>query len=177
MRSPVFDIAVGGRRLRARRRYGRTLGGRIDEIPSSLCAAARIGDFPNAAGCGECEHRVVKWTILIVDDHPSFRRFARRLLEADGLAVVGEAGDGASALATFRALRPQLVLLDILLPDQDGFAVAEALARESQPPVVILTSSREASDYGTRLERTSARGFIGKNELSGPALAALVDGG
>ena len=119
----------------------------------------------------------MKPTILIVDDHPSFRRFARRLLEADGFVVVGEAGDGASALAATHALRPQLVLLDILLPDTDGFAVAEALARESQPPVVILTSSREASDYATRLQRTSARGFIGKSELSGPALAALVDRG
>jgi DNA-binding NarL/FixJ family response regulator len=119
----------------------------------------------------------VKPRILIVDDHPSFRGFARRLLEADGFTVVGEASDGASALAASRALRPELVLLDILLPDTDGFAVAEELARESQPPVVILTSSREASDYTSRLERTSARGFIGKSDLSGPALAALVDGG
>ncbi len=119
----------------------------------------------------------MKPTILIVDDHPSYRGFARRLLEADGFAVVGEAGDGVSALAASRALRPQLVLLDILLPDTDGFSVAEALAREPQPPVVILTSSREASDYATRLECTSARGFIGKSELSGPALAALIDDG
>jgi DNA-binding NarL/FixJ family response regulator len=126
---------------------------------------------------GRCEHRDVRPTILIVDDHPSFRGFARRLLEADGFTVVGEAGDGTSALAASRALQPQLVLLDILLPDTDGFAVAEALAREQRPPVVILTSSREASDYATRLERTSARGFIGKSELSGRALAALIDGG
>ena len=110
----------------------------------------------------------MKRTILIVDDHPSFRRFARRLLEAEGFVVVGEASDGASAVAACRRWRPQLVLLDILLPDIDGFAVADTLADEPQRPVVILT-------YALRLERTSARGFLAKAELSGAALDALVD--
>jgi DNA-binding NarL/FixJ family response regulator len=114
-------------------------------------------------------------TVVIVDDHASFRRSARRLLEADGFAVVGEAADGASALEEVRALRPQLVLLDVLLPDMDGFAVADLLAREPSPPLVVLTSSREAADLRTRLARTSARGFLPKGELSGPALAALIE--
>src|SRR5438034_984067 len=83
--------------------------------------------------------QMMKRTILIVDDHPSFRRFARRLLEAEGFVVVGEASDGASAVAACRRWRPQLVLLDILLPDIDGFAVADTLADEPQRPVVILT--------------------------------------
>jgi DNA-binding NarL/FixJ family response regulator len=117
----------------------------------------------------------VRPTVLIVDDHASFRRSARRLLEADGFVVVGEASDGASALAEVKALRPQLVLLDVLLPDVDGFAVADALARESWRPLVVLTSSREAADLGTRLERTTAVGFLHKSELSGAALAALLD--
>jgi DNA-binding NarL/FixJ family response regulator len=117
----------------------------------------------------------VKPTVLIVDDHPGFRRSARRLLEADGFSVVGEASDGASALVQVRVLRPQLVLLDVLLPDGDGFAFAELLAREPSSPLVVLTSSREAADLATRLQRTQAAGFLPKAELSGAALAALID--
>jgi DNA-binding NarL/FixJ family response regulator len=116
----------------------------------------------------------VKPSVLIVDDHASFRRSARRLLEAEGFEVVGEASDGASALAQARSLEPQLVLLDVLLPDLDGFAVAELLAREPSRPLVVLTSSREAADLATRLERTPAAGFLPKGELSGAALAALI---
>ena len=109
-----------------------------------------------------------------MDDHAGFRSFARRLLEADGYTVVGEAEDGASALAVVEELRPELVLLDVVLPDNDGFAVAERLAEYGDKPVVILTSSREAADFGQRLERTSARGFVHKDELSGAALARLT---
>ena len=116
-------------------------------------------------------------TVLIVDDHARFRGFARRLLEADGFDIVGEAGDGASALAAVEALRPQVVLLDVLLPDADGFEVADQLMKGSQCPVVVLTSSREASDFGERLDRSPARGFIHKDELSGAALAALAGNG
>lgn len=111
---------------------------------------------------------------LIVDDHPSFRRFARKLLEAAGYVVVGDAEDGASALASVRELRPNLVLLDVLLPDQTGFAVAEKLAAEPERPVVVLTSSRSASDLGPRVRTDDARGFIAKSDLSVAALAALV---
>ena len=117
----------------------------------------------------------MRLTVLIVDDHAGFRRFARRLLEADGFVVVGEASDGASAVAATRTLRPQLVLLDVLLPDMDGFEVAEALAREPVRPLVVLTSSRDASDLATRLERAAATGFVHKSELSGEALAALIE--
>jgi two-component system nitrate/nitrite response regulator NarL len=113
--------------------------------------------------------------VLIVDDHAGFRGFARRLLEAGGYTVVGEAEDGASALAAVAELRPELVLLDVMLPDTDGFAVAERLAGNGDEPVVVLTSSREAADFGKRLERTSARGFIHKDELSGAALARLTE--
>ena len=163
--------------VRSGRRYGGTFGRRIDGIPSSSSVAAGIGGFPDAAVCDGCEHRHVKPTILIVDDHLTFRGFARRLLEASGFAVVGEAGDGASALAASPHLAATDRPADIVLPDMDGFAAAEALARESQPPMVILTSSREASDFASRLARTSARGFIGKDQLSGPALHALIDDG
>jgi DNA-binding response OmpR family regulator len=114
-------------------------------------------------------------TVLIVDDHADFRTFARSVLEAAGFEVVGVAEDGASALAAARAAKPGLVLLDVQLPDVDGFGVCEQLALEEAPPVVVLTSSRSESMYRRRLASSSARGFIAKAELSGPALAAFVD--
>jgi DNA-binding NarL/FixJ family response regulator len=116
----------------------------------------------------------VRSTVLIVDDHAAFRASAVTLLEAEGFAVVGEAADGDEAIAAVERLRPQIVLLDIQLPDVDGLAVAERLAQTSDPPAVVLISSREASAYGPRLEAATAQGFITKRELSGAALAALV---
>jgi DNA-binding NarL/FixJ family response regulator len=114
-------------------------------------------------------------TVLIVDDHARFRGFARRLLEADGFEVVGEAGDGASALAAVAALRPQVVLLDVLLPDTDGFEVAARIADSGTRTLVVLTSSREAADFGARLDRSGAHGFIHKDDLSAAALARLAE--
>jgi len=87
-------------------------------------------------------------SILIVDDHPSFRTTARALLVAEGYDVVGEAADGSSAIEAARTLRPDVVLLDVQLPDRDGFAVAVELSREPQPPAIVLTSSRDAGDFG-----------------------------
>ena len=116
-------------------------------------------------------------TILIVDDHASFRSLARTMLEADGLEVVGEAADGASALAHARALKPDLILLDVQLPDLDGFTVCERLAEEVGTPSIVLTSTRDISSYRRRLAQSSASGFIAKSDLSGSALAAIVDHG
>jgi DNA-binding NarL/FixJ family response regulator len=118
--------------------------------------------------------RPVPRTVLIVDDHDGFRRDARALLEANGFDVVGEAADGASALAAAQRLRPLLVLLDLQLPDIDGFEVAARIAETADPPVVVLTSSRSASTYRRRLAQTRARGFVPKSELSGETLAALL---
>ena len=115
-------------------------------------------------------------TILIVDDHASFRRQARALLEAQGHEVVGEAADGVEALELAARLGPDLVLLDIGLPDMFGFEVARRLAAAPVPPVVVLTSSRDAASYGPLLAGSPAAGFIAKDELSGPALAALITG-
>jgi DNA-binding NarL/FixJ family response regulator len=115
-------------------------------------------------------------TVLVVDDHPSFRRFARRLLEAAGFTVVDEAEDGASALAAARALRPDVVLLDVLLPDASGIELAELLAAEPPAPLVVLTSSRSAADLEPSLGRSSARGFIAKRDLTAASFAALVRG-
>ncbi len=115
-------------------------------------------------------------TILIVDDNAGFRVQARALLEADGFEVVGESEDGTSGLAAARSLRPDLVLLDIGLPDVEGFEVARALAVDGPPPFVVLTSSREASEYGPRLASSRVLGFIPKDELSGAGIRALADG-
>ena len=125
---------------------------------------------------GLCDHRHMGRRVLIVDDHPSFRRFATRLLERAGFRVVGEAGDGASALAAARRLQPELVLLDVLLPDMSGFAVAEALAADSYLPTVVLVSSRSAAELSSALEKSPAAGFLTKSELTAEALAAFVDG-
>lgn len=118
--------------------------------------------------------RPMRPTLLIVDDHPAFRESASALLEAEGFAVIGEAADGDQAIAAVERLRPQVVLLDIQLPDLDGFAVAERLAAGPDPPTVVLISSREAAAYGPRLDAAAAQGFIPKRELSGSTLAALV---
>ncbi len=114
-------------------------------------------------------------TILIVDDHAAFRVQARALLEADGFLVIGEAETGTSGLAAARSLRPHLVLLDIGLPDVEGFEVAHALAADGPPPFVVLTSSRDASAYGPRVANSRVLGFIAKDELSGAALRSLID--
>jgi DNA-binding NarL/FixJ family response regulator len=117
---------------------------------------------------------VVVATVLIVDDHPSFRATARAILEADGFDVVGEAEDGASALGAIHELRPEVVLLDVQLPDMDGFAVAATLAANGYTPTVVLTSSRDAADFGSLIADCGARGFIPKAELSGTALHAVL---
>jgi CheY-like chemotaxis protein len=121
-----------------------------------------------------CHDPQVRPSILIVDDHEAFRRSASALLEAEGFVVVGEAGDGPEALEKARALRPEVVLLDVQLPGLDGFEVAEELAALPDPPAVVLISSRDAAAYGPRLTTTSARGFIAKGLLSGRAVADLV---
>ena len=118
--------------------------------------------------------RCVRTTVLIVDDHEDYRRSASALLEAEGFVVVGEAADGAAAIEATERLRPEVVLLDIQLPDIDGFGVADRLAAVPDPPNVVLVSSHEAAAYGSRLDAAPARGFIAKRELSGAALAALV---
>jgi len=115
-------------------------------------------------------------TVLVVDDHAGFRAQARILLAAAGFDVVGEAEDATGALTAARTLRPHVVLLDIQLPDGNGFDVARALLDDGDPPAVILVSSREAADYGTQITRSRAAGFISKADLSAQGLAALLQG-
>jgi len=120
-----------------------------------------------------CNDHRVGVSVLIVDDHASFRRLARRLLEDAGYSVVGEATDGASTIAAVAELRPDLVLLDVLLPDETGFEVADRLAAVPEQPVVLLTSSRTAADYGAAV---AGRRFLAKSELTPQRIEAALTG-
>jgi DNA-binding NarL/FixJ family response regulator len=111
--------------------------------------------------------------ILIVDDHPGFRASARRMLEAGGFEVVGEAGDGTAAVNATRDLAPDLVLLDVQLPDVSGIDLAGPLAANGGPGV-ILTSSRPSDQLGPVLDVSGALGFIPKDELSSAAIERLI---
>jgi DNA-binding NarL/FixJ family response regulator len=113
-------------------------------------------------------------TVLIVDDHEDFRSSATSLLESEGFMVVGGVADGGVVVDAVRRLRPDVVLLDVQLPGLDGFAVAERLAAMTDPPRVVLISSRDAASYGPRLPGAPVCGFLAKRELSGASLAALV---
>ena len=113
-------------------------------------------------------------TVLIVDDHPSFRASAHALLEAEGFEVVGEAEDGASAVAAAGRLHPDVVLLDVQLPDIDGFEVARQLTANGSSTCVVLVSSRDGSDFGPLVEASGACGFVPKSELTGAAISALL---
>jgi DNA-binding NarL/FixJ family response regulator len=133
-----------------------------------------IGVSRSAVGLAVWDHRRVRTTVLIVDDHDAFRDSAGALLEAEGFEVVGHVAGGIAVLAAVERLRPEVVLLDVQLPDLDGFAVAEQLAVTAEPPRVVLISSRDAVAYGPRVAAAPVCGFLAKRELSGAALAALV---
>lgn len=122
----------------------------------------------------KCDHQGVALRVLVVDDHLGFRQLARRLLMAGGYEVVGLAAGGAEAVRQAALLRPDLVLLDVLLPDLDGFGVAERLAGLAYPPVVVLVSSRTRVELGARLDTAPVRGFLPKEELTLQRLAELI---
>src|SRR6188472_43577 len=120
-----------------------------------------------------CHDCVVTQTVLIVDDHPSFRASARAILEADGFEVIGEAENGTAGLAELRRLRPDVVLLDVQLPDMTGFDVCIECG-DLDTTSVVLVSSRDATDYGSLISQSGARGFIAKADLSGAAIISLI---
>jgi DNA-binding NarL/FixJ family response regulator len=136
---------------------------RLTNSPTGVTALFGNADLGHLVG--------VPQTVLIIDDHAGFRHAARALLEADGFDVIGESATGTEGLADAHRLRPDLVLLDMCLPDVDGIEVA---GRLRGGPTVVLTSSRDATDYPPHFENCGARGFIAKAELSGSALAALA---
>jgi DNA-binding NarL/FixJ family response regulator len=112
-------------------------------------------------------------TVLIVDDHATFRSMARALLQADGFEVVGLAPDGRAGLAAARALSPDIVLVDVRLPDRDGFSVAAELTTTTDPPAVVVTSSSDDPEYPQMALRSGAVGFVAKHDLGGPSLRSL----
>jgi DNA-binding NarL/FixJ family response regulator len=112
--------------------------------------------------------------ILIVDDHAGFREHARRLLECEGYRVVGEAADSSSALDAARALGPELVLVDVHLPDADGFELTSRLRALVDPPTVVLTSSRDGAEIERCAAECGACGFVPKAELSREAIEELL---
>ena len=114
-------------------------------------------------------------TVLIVDDHEAFRASAKLLLESEGFQVVGEAADGGSAIQQTASLAPDLILLDVQLPDINGLEVANRLTGTDGAPAVILISSRDRGDFGPLVKASGARGFVAKADLSGQRLRALLD--
>lgn len=146
------------------------LGAGEGSVSHPASAASRMDQ-----GAPMGENPSVTRTVLIVDDHPSFRASARRMLEADGYEVVGEAEGGAAALAAAKRLRPGLVLLDVRLPDINGLEVARRLAdAEGYIPQIVLISSHDAADLGETIDASGAHGFIPKGELSAEAIASLI---
>jgi DNA-binding NarL/FixJ family response regulator len=113
-------------------------------------------------------------TVLVIDDNEGFRACARHLLETQGFEVLGEAEDATSGIEAARSLRPDIVLLDIHLPDGDGLGAAERIAALNGRSSIVLTSSCDVSDIAGELTRSPARGFIPKSELSGEAIRELL---
>jgi DNA-binding NarL/FixJ family response regulator len=113
-------------------------------------------------------------TVLIVDDHSLFRSAVRALLEGDGFHVVGDAADGDAGIAAARDLRPDVVLLDVRLPDTDGFALAAVLTGHPDGPAVVVTSSSDDPRYPELARRSGALGFVSKHDLGGETLRALL---
>lgn len=116
-------------------------------------------------------------TVLIVDDHAGFRTLARRLLDGDGWSVVGEAPDGAAGVEAATRLHPELVLLDLNLPDGSGLDVAQRLAEVEPGAQVVLTSTHEEEELDAMARERHARGFVPKRRLSRDALVAVLTGG
>ncbi len=113
--------------------------------------------------------------ILVVDDFGPFRLVVREMLERDGFRVVGEAADGLGAIDAVRTLRPDVVLLDVHLPGDDGFVICERLQGLATVPDIVLTSSRDVASFRRRLRTSAARGFISKADLTSAALVALLE--
>ncbi|WP_229858874.1 response regulator [Streptomyces poonensis] len=117
--------------------------------------------------------RVMSVNVVVVDDDPGFRRIATTLLTARGLRVVGESGDGASALTAVRELRPDGLLLDLHLPDRDGVEVARMLREEERPPRIVLTSTAKFFWAAEELEQAGIASFVAKDKLFDADLGGL----
>jgi DNA-binding NarL/FixJ family response regulator len=115
-------------------------------------------------------------SILVVDDDADVRSLIVRILRSRGLMVVGEAGSVAEALARADELRPDTALVDVGLPDGDGFALTRELCARAWPVRVVIFSSDADRTNEAAAGRAGAVGFLPKDELSGPALQSLIGG-
>jgi DNA-binding NarL/FixJ family response regulator len=122
-----------------------------------------------------CTLKRMAVTILIVDDHDGFRVWARELLEREGLVVLGEVSNGADAVRAARSLVPDVVLLDVRLPDGNGFDIAKQIATFPGGPAVVMTSSHDPRDFRRWIAASPARGFVSKDDLSRAALEQLLE--
>ncbi len=113
-------------------------------------------------------------SIVIIDDNPGFRASARRVLEDEGCLVLAEAGDGESGVELVLEHSPDIAIVDIQLPGMDGFEVTRRIGASATAPAVVLTSSRDRSDFGSLVEQSPARGFVPKSRLSAGAVEALI---
>lgn len=149
----------------------------VAENRTAACASSgRTGGrrfTPLSERAGREQHRRVPSSVLIVDDHERFRRSARRMLELAGWTVIGEAADGAGALCAAAELEPELVLLDVGLPDVSGLAVLRDLRERAPGAAVVVISTRDSEDYRELARARGARGFLPKSELSARALEGL----
>jgi DNA-binding NarL/FixJ family response regulator len=129
-----------------------------------------LAENRRVSGIRASEDGDVPRTVLIVDDHAGFRRRARRTLEADGYEVIGEAPNGAAGIEAAERLEPDVVLLDVHLPDASGFDIVSRMLAGS----VVLISTHDRQDYADLISRSGARGFLSKDQLCGATLEALV---
>jgi CheY-like chemotaxis protein len=113
---------------------------------------------------------------LLVDDNAAFLKTASLLLEREGVTIVGVASNTAEALRQARALRPEVILVDIGLGDESGFDLAFLLARDGQgsSAEVILISTRAEEDYSELIAESPAAGFLAKSELSARGIGRIL---
>jgi DNA-binding NarL/FixJ family response regulator len=113
-------------------------------------------------------------SVFLVDDDAGFRRLARAILAAVGLAVAGEADSAAAALTAVTALQPGAVLVDVGLPDRDGVALARELAALPWRPRVVLTSTDPEAATASEVADSGAAAFVPKDQLPNAPLYDLL---
>jgi DNA-binding NarL/FixJ family response regulator len=116
----------------------------------------------------------VTGSVLLIDDDPAFRRLARQTLSGSGLTVVGEAATAAAGISAARSLEPEIMLVDVGLPDGDGLSLAAELSALPWRPRVVLTSVDPDAASPEEVRKSGAIGFVPKQDLPGSGLDMLM---